>query len=95
MQNFILSPIDLDVLKQSLSEIVQSELAKAATKSTEEKLLSPSEVCAVFQPKISKTTLAKWTKEGYLVQQKIGGRGYYKFSDVISAGKTIKKYKRN
>ena len=32
----------------------------------QEQLLSPAEACKLFKPAITKTTLASWTKQGFL-----------------------------
>jgi hypothetical protein len=70
------------------------EAIREVLKEKEEKLLSPSEVCRMFEPNISKTTLAKWTEEGLLKKYRFGGRIYYKFSEVCESGKFVQKYLR-
>ncbi len=61
----------------------------------EEKLLSPAEACKIFEPNISKTTLASWTKQGLIDDHRIGGKVYYRRSEIILKSKTLKKYKNN
>jgi hypothetical protein len=61
-------------------------------KSQEDRLLSPAQACAIFSPKISRPTLKKWTDEGFIAQQRIGGRVFYKYSEVINAGRNLKRY---
>jgi len=56
-------------------------------------LLSPAETCKMFNPAISKVTLAAWTKRGLLNESRIGGRVYYKQSEIIAGLTTLKKYK--
>jgi hypothetical protein len=68
------------------------EAIREALQEKEEKLLSPAEVCKIFVPAISKTTLAAWTKQGLLKEYRIGGRVYYKFSEIIERRKTISRY---
>jgi hypothetical protein len=68
------------------------EAIREALQEKEEKLLSPAEVCKIFVPTISKTTLAAWTKQGLLNEYRIGGRVYYKFSEIIERRKTISRY---
>ncbi len=57
-----------------------------------EKLLSPAETCKIFQPNISKVTLSAWTKKGLLTEHRIGGRIFYKQSEVLSKLTTLRRY---
>ena len=75
----IIKPLIVDAIREVLQE-------------KEEKLLSPAEVCKKFEPAISKTTLASWTKQGLFTEYRIGGRVYYKMSEVIEGRKTINRY---
>jgi len=88
-------PIATDEFWGRLREIVKEEIRDKQRVDIEEKLCSPSETCNLFQPKISKVTLAKWTKEGRIQEHRIGGRIYYKYSEVISSLETLKKYKKS
>lgn len=57
----------------------------------DEKLLSPKETCALFSPKISIPTLSRWTSNGLLNRYDIGGRVFYKYSEIIKS-LSLKKY---
>lgn len=57
-------------------------------------LLSPKKTCRLFDPAISLVTLNSWVKKGYLVDYRIGGRVYFKYSEVLEAVKNLKKYSR-
>lgn len=46
----------------------------------EDQYLSPNDTVAILR--ISKPTLWRWEKQGYLVPVKIGGKKYYRKSDV-------------
>jgi hypothetical protein len=94
MEQVLLSPIPLQILKNELTEIVRAEISKKQREDVEEKLLSPAETCKLFQPSISKVTLAKWAKEGRLTEHRIGGRVYFRYSEVLASLQTLKKYKR-
>lgn len=61
----------------------------------EEKLLSPLEACKIFQPQISRVTLHNWTQQGLIQKHQVGGRVFYKKSEVLSALTSLKKYSRN
>ena len=89
----LLSPIALDELLNSFREIVKQEILSEQNHAVGERLLSPADTCALFQPSISKVTLSAWTKAGHLKKYDIGGRCYYRHSEVIEAAKTLKKYK--
>lgn len=60
-----------------------------------EALLSPEEARKVWQPAISKVTLHRWTKAGLIPVHRIGGRIYYKHSELISAVKGIHLHEHN
>ena len=95
MCDFILSPLSLDQLAKSIRDIVKSEIEANAMRDLSDKLMSPAETCKIFQPKISKVTLHSWTKAGRLQDHRIGGRVYYRYSEVLDAVKSLKKYKRD
>jgi hypothetical protein len=75
----LIKPLIVDAIREALQE-------------KEEKLLSPAEVCKLFVPTISKTTLASWTKKGFLNEHRIGGRVYYKLSELAHLKRDINKY---
>jgi hypothetical protein len=91
--NIILSPVPLDVLIQQIREVVKQEI-KADQQQAEEKLLSVAEACQLFKPAISRQTLTNWTKDGLIPMSKYGGKNYYKLTDVLAAGTTLKRYKK-
>jgi len=69
------------------------EEVKKLLEEKEEKLLSPDATCKIFEPKISKTTLTKWTNLGLIDEHRLGGRVGYKLSEILEKSKTLKKYK--
>ena len=79
----------LDDLTGKLSAFFNAKVAQ------EEKLLSASEACKLFVPAISRLTLIRWTKADLLKEYRIGGRVYYKQSEIIEAAKHLEKYKSN
>ena len=92
--NIVLVPVPLNELLAQFRAIIKEEI-KAEQKQESEKLISGSEACKLFDPAISIVTLVKWVKDGHLGNYRVGGRIYYKSSEIIEAGKTIKKYKRH
>ena len=84
-----ISPEEMaEMIKPMIIEAIREVLQEK-----EEKFLSPADVCKIFVPAISKTTLAAWTKQGLLTEYRIGGRVYYKMSEVVQSVKTLKTYK--
>lgn len=94
MNDVILSPIPLDKLSDVIRDIIRSEIQDKERACLNEKLLSPRETCQLFNPSISRVTLINWTKQGRLKEHRLGGRVYYKYSEVIEAAKNIKRYKK-
>lgn len=90
----ILTTVPLAELLSGMRQIVKDELQSKQRHELEEKLLSPAEAVKLFQPKISTVTLSAWTKAGHLKSYRIGGRVYYKLSEVLSSLTTLKRYKR-
>ena len=95
MDKVILSSIELQELLNGLRSVVKQELQAQQKQQLEEKMLSPAETCRLFQPSISKVTLTAWTNQGLLKDYRIGGRVFYKYSEIIEAGKHLKRYKAN
>lgn len=88
----ILSGITAADLVELFRPIVQQEVKKIK-EDTPERLLSPAETCKVFEPTISKVTLAAWTKKDLLTEYRIGGRVFYKQSEIMQKVTTLKRYK--
>lgn len=89
-----LSLVPIDQLAGLLQSIIRQEVRAKQEEELQEKLLSPKEVCKLFQPNISLVTLNSWSDKGLLTKHYIGGRTYYKYSEVVSSLKSIKKYSR-
>lgn len=94
MDKVILSPIELGELLEAVRGIVKEELQAEQSQKLQATLLSPKEVCQLFNPSISLVTLNSWTKQGRLQERRIGGRVYYMYSEVMAAVKVISRYKR-
>ena len=88
----LIEEITASDLVATLQVIIAAEIKKLK-ENQPEKLLSPKETCKLFQPAISKVTLAAWTKNGKLQDFRIGGRVYYKQSEIFAALTILKKYK--
>ncbi|MCA2854702.1 MAG: helix-turn-helix domain-containing protein [Chitinophagaceae bacterium] len=93
-KNIVLSPIPLPEILDGLRAIVKEEITSEHSKAVGEKLISPAEACKLFNPIISKVTLTAWTKAGHLRDYRLGGRVFYRQSEIIEAAKHLKKYKK-
>ena len=87
----ILSGITAAELVEIFRPMVQQEILKIKGEQ-EERLLSPADVCQMFQPAISKVTLKAWSDLGKLNEHKIGRRVFYKQSEILEAATRLKKY---
>jgi hypothetical protein len=90
----LLTNIPIKELFDNIRGIVQDEINRDQSTQLKEKLLSPKETCQLFEPNITKPTLAKWDKDGHIRSYRIGGRVFYKYSEVIDSAKSLKKYKK-
>jgi hypothetical protein len=86
--------VPLQELRSFFQDIVRNEVRSKAAEDLQEKLLSPEETCKLFTPAISKPTLESYYEKGYLQKYYLEGRTWYKYSEVLAALKTIKKYSR-
>ena len=77
----------IDSMHDALSKIASSQEAD------QERLISASEACKLFVPSISRLTLIRWTKANYLHEHRIGGRVFYKRSEIFDAAQHVRKYR--
>lgn len=94
MNDIILTPVPVKDLMALFRSIVKEEMI-ANAKHEEEKLISGAEACKVFSPAISIVTLGKWVADGRIKSHRVGGRVYYRSSEIIEAATTIRKYSKN
>ncbi len=87
--------VQLEQLASTIEGIVQKALREKQREDLQEKLLSPKETCLLFSPSISLVTLDSWAEKSLLKKYYIGGRTYYKYSEVIESAKTLKKYRHH
>lgn len=93
MEQMILTTITPEIFFQSIRSIVKDEIKAEALNDLQEKLLSPEETCKLFTPQITKPTLAAWTEAGHLTKYHLGGRVFYKYSEIMASLKTLARYK--
>ena len=94
MENdFIFSPIKLQELISGIRAGLKEDILSALGAQQEDRLLSPADACKLFTPAVSTKTLSRWTKDGLINVQRVGGRLYYKYSDLLTAGTNLRRYK--
>lgn len=93
-ENVLFCPITLEELEARFQKIVKEEISKKDTEATLEKLLSPEETRKLFSPAVSKVTLHNWAKQGRIKQHRLGGRVFYKYSEVLESLVHLKKFGR-
>jgi hypothetical protein len=86
---------DINSLLFQIREVVKEELQNKYKTEVEEKLLSPDKAKDLFIPAISRQTLSNWTKDGLLNSYRIGGRVYYKSSEIMDAAKELRRFKKH
>lgn len=84
--------VNVDDLTGIFREIVREELLSAKEQELEDRLLSPDETCKLFKPAISLPTLQSYFKKGLIRKHYIGGRTWYKYSELMEDIKHIKRY---
>lgn len=82
MANTILQ-VDRSELRAELKELyaeIRMEAERAAIIKASERLITPEQAADTL--KVSKVTLWRWEKSGYLVPVSIGGKKRYRNSDI-------------
>ena len=85
--------ISVSELMAVLQPLIENAVEGSIKKDLQEKLLSIDETRKLFSPKISRPTLDKWTDKGILARYYVGGRPYYRYSEIIAAIQNDKRYK--
>lgn len=75
-------------------EIIREEIREKQKEELQERLLSPNEARKLFHPQVSIGTLDNWANEGIVTKHYMGRLTYYKYSEIMSALVTLKKYRR-
>ncbi len=74
----------------SIREVVKEEISRNSIAELTEKFLSPEETCKLFQPAITKPTLESYSQQSLLRKYYLGGRTWYKYSEILQALEKIK-----
>lgn len=79
----------VDLITKSVSRQLQTFKQELELESSNNDLLSIEETCELLQ--INKTTLYHWSKAGKVIIYGIGGRRYYKRSEILKSLIALKK----
>jgi hypothetical protein len=93
-EKLILSPIPVEELEERFEQIIVKVIKNREITDLKEKFFSPEETRNFFNPPISKVTLHHWAQQGRIKQHKIGGRVFYRYSDIMESLVHLKKYGR-
>ncbi len=88
----LLNGITAEQLIELFRPMIREEV-RLVMSEQEERLISPALACKLFKPAITKATLASWTKQGLLQEHRMGGRVYYRQTEILASTLTLSKYK--
>lgn len=91
----LLTPVPVNDFTELIKATINHAFETKQRKEFEEKLLTAVEACKIFVPAIAKSTLHQWTAQGLIPVYRIGGRIFYKYSEIIDSAQRIKKFDRN
>jgi excisionase family DNA binding protein len=86
----ILSPIELRELMDAVRAVVREELKHQHETEQSHELLTAREAAKFL--KISQVTLWYWVNHGRLQKHKIGGRVYFKHSEIMASIENLQPY---
>lgn len=92
MENIALISISSEEFFNSVRQIVKEELQNKSNELIQDKLYSPKEACKLFEPSISRPTLESISKKGLLNKYHFGGKIFFKYSELMGALKSYRKY---
>ena len=95
MNETILTQVSLDDILAITRQIIKQEIEASKKMQLEEKFLSPIETCKLFYPPISRQTLDALSKNGTLIKHHLGGKTFFKYSEVTESVKSFKRYKKS
>jgi hypothetical protein len=77
-------------MEKILSRLVS--LTESQISAESEKLISPTEARNLFSPKISPSTLYRWTRDSTIKKYLVGKKVCYKKSEIEQAAKVLRTY---
>ena len=90
--SILLSPVSITSLMEGVRDIIRAELRQQQTTDLQEKLLTAKEAADLLR--VSLVTLWQWEKNGRIAKYSMGGRTYFKYSELMAGLDTLKRYKK-
>jgi excisionase family DNA binding protein len=90
--NILFSPVSLTTIMDGLREIVRDELKQQGRADLAEKLLTPKEAADLLR--VSMVTIWQWEKQGRIAKHSMGGRTYFKYSELMAGLDTLQRYRK-
>jgi excisionase family DNA binding protein len=88
----ILTPVSLTTIMDGLREIVRDELQQQSRADLSEKLMTAKEAADLLR--VSLVTLWQWEKQGRISKYSMGGRTYFKYSELMAGLDTLQRYRK-
>jgi excisionase family DNA binding protein len=94
MENtMILTPVPIADLMAQIRGLVRDELQQQQRNDLAEKLMTPQETADLLR--VSLVTIYSWVKDGRLTKHSMGGRTYFKYSELMASLDTLQRYKKH
>ncbi len=88
----ILTPVSISDLMAQMRVIIRDELRQKQTEALAEKLLRANEAADLLR--VSLVTLWQWEKQGRISKYTMGGRTYFKYSELMANLQTLQRYQK-
>jgi excisionase family DNA binding protein len=88
----ILTPVPLADLMAQIRATVRDELKQQQVADLAEKLMTAKEAADLLR--VSLVTLWQWEKQGRIIKHSMGGRTYFKYSELMASLKTLQRYRK-
>lgn len=88
----ILTPVSLTTILDGFREIVRDELQQQSRADLSEKLMTAKEAADLLR--VSLVTLWQWEKDGRISKYTLGGRTYFKYSELMANLSTLQRYRK-
>lgn len=86
----ILTPVPLADLMAKMRDVVRDELQQQSRADLSEKLMTAKEAANLLR--VSLVTLWQWEKQGRIAKYALGGRTYFKYSELMASLETLQRY---
>jgi excisionase family DNA binding protein len=88
----ILSSVPIADLMAQMRELIRDELKEQSRADLSEKLMTAKEAGDLLR--VSLVTLWQWEKQGRITKYSMGGRTYFKYSELMASLDTLQRYRK-